>query len=249
VQRIFISYRRADAPGDAGRLADHLYQRFGSDRVFLDIDTIDPGTDFVQALQSSLQQTAAVLVVIGPLWTTLRDAQGTRRLDDANDFVRLEVEAALARAIPVVPVLVQGAAMPRAEELPSSLATFATRQAFVIDHHDFHADSERLCDRLATMMGEGPGRSFLQRWWPAAALLVLLAIGVAGYQTFRERGTRGELETGVIPVTADPTPSAGLNGSRPPLTDATTATAATPPITPRETNVTPPVTAQDEAAR
>ena len=114
--RIFISYRREDAAGDAGRLADHLNRRFGRGQVFLDIDTIDPGTDFVRVLQSSLRETAAVLVVIGQRWTSVSYSSGVRRLDDAKDFVRLEVEESLGRDIPVVPVLVQGATMPRAEE-------------------------------------------------------------------------------------------------------------------------------------
>ncbi|HEY6614403.1 MAG TPA: toll/interleukin-1 receptor domain-containing protein, partial [Vicinamibacterales bacterium] len=119
--RIFVSYRREDAAGDAGRLADHLTRRFGRGQVFLDIDTIDPGTDFVRVLQSSLRETAAVLVVIGQRWTSVSNSSGMRRLDDAKDFVRLEVEESLGRDIPVVPVLVQGATMPRAEDLPASM--------------------------------------------------------------------------------------------------------------------------------
>src|SRR5688500_9463232 len=97
--RIFISYRRDDSAGHAGRLADHLHRRFGSARVFLDIDTIQPGADFPTVLRSSLQETVAMLVVIGPSWTSLAGADGVRRLDDPADFVRLEVEAALGRDI------------------------------------------------------------------------------------------------------------------------------------------------------
>ena len=185
--RIFISYRREDAAGDAGRLADHLHRRFGKDQVFLDIDTIDPGRDFVQVLQSSLRETAAVLVVIGPRWTSLVDANGTRRLDHAGDFVRLEVEAALGRNIPVVPVLVQGAKMPRAEELPASLASLVTRQAMSLDHAEFHDDAERLCDRLETVMGGSqsarPGG--VRRWWPAAAIAVVMTASLAAFIVLR----------------------------------------------------------------
>ncbi len=184
--RIFISYRRDDAAGDAGRLADHLNRRFGQNQVFLDIETIDPGTDFVQALHASLQETAAVLVVIGPRWTTARAADGTRRLDDANDFVRLEVEAALSRKVPVVPVLVQGATMPRAEDLPPPLASLATRQAATLDHAEFHDDAERLCQRLATMIGaDTPApASAIRRWWPAAAAAAL-ALGLVVFVVVR----------------------------------------------------------------
>ena len=184
--RIFVSYRREDASGDAGRLADHLHRRFGADRVFLDIETIDPGTDFVEVLQASLRQTAAMLVVIGPRWTSLRAADGTRRLDDPGDFVRLEVETALSRSIPVVPVLVQGASMPKKEDLPASLAPLVNRQLAALDHAEFHDDAERLCDRLAAMIeGEPAWRLLLRRWWPAAALVAVLALGLAAYLVLR----------------------------------------------------------------
>ena len=183
-QRIFISYRREDAAGDAGRLADHLYRRFGKERVFVDVDTIDPGTDFVEVLSESLKQTAAVLVVIGARWTSLLDERGMRRLDSPKDFVRLEVEVSLSRKIPVVPVLVQGARMPKAQDLPASLAPLVNRQAVTLDHHEFHDDAERLCDRLATVIGDRTvvqGPSVVGRWWPAAAVVALVAVGIAGY--------------------------------------------------------------------
>jgi tetratricopeptide (TPR) repeat protein len=180
--RIFISYRRDDAAGEAGRLADHLNRRFGRGLVFLDIDTIDPGTDFVRVLQSSLRETAAVLVVIGQRWTSARDSAGGRRLDSAKDFVRLEVEESLGRDIPVVPVLVQGAAMPKPEELPSSMASLTTRQAVTLDHAEFHDDANRLCDHLEKMLGlEKPSPiSALKRWWPAA-IIGVLALGLTVY--------------------------------------------------------------------
>ncbi len=186
--RIFISYRRQDAAGDAGRLADHLYRRFGPDRVFLDIDAIDPGTDFVRVLQSSLGETAAVLVVIGPRWLALTDEHGARRIDDPNDFVRMEVEAALSRGVPVVPVLVQGAAMPRPSDLPAPLSGLVTRQAAALDHSEFHADAERLCDRLARVMGEAPlWRTAVRRAIPAAIVVFLVAAAVGGYYATREQ--------------------------------------------------------------
>ena len=179
--RIFVSYRRNDVAGDAGRLTDHLQRRFGKRRIFLDIDSIDPGIDFVQALDASLRETAAMLVVIGPRWTSLRDADGTRRLDAPDDFVVREVEAALRRGIPVVPVLMQGAALPTAADLPASIAPLATRQTAVIDHSEFHDDVERLCDRLATMVGDDRWA----RWWPAAAIMIALIVGLVAYRTLR----------------------------------------------------------------
>ena len=187
--RIFISYRRDDAAGDAGRLADHVQRRFGADRVFLDIDTIEPGTDFVRVLRGSLEETSAMLVVIGPRWTALCGADGSRRLDDPTDFVRMEVEAALGRDIPVVPVLVQGAPMPQARDLPASLAALATRQALALDHAEFHDDAERLCDRIARVIGEGvqPSPS-ARRWWPVLAGVLVTLLAVVGYYALSPSG-------------------------------------------------------------
>jgi hypothetical protein len=208
---IFISYRRDDAAGDAGRLADHLHRRFGATHVFLDIDTIDPGIDFEKVLRASLEQTAAMLVVIGPRWTSLRAADGTRRLDDPNDFVRLEVETALGRSIPVVPVLVQGAALPRKEDLPAPLAPLASRQAAVLDHAEFHDDAERLCDRLGPLIRveDSDYLSLLRRWWPAVAAVAVLALGIAGYGVMHTRD-----DTAASPPTAGATstPSGGAAG-------------------------------------
>ena len=189
--RIFISYRRDDAAGDAGRLADHLNRRFGRGQVFLDIDTIDPGADFVGVLQSSLRETAAVLVVIGQRWTSARDSSGARRLDNAKDFVRLEVEESLSRDIPVVPVLVQGAAMPKPEDLPPSMASLTTRQAVTLDHAEFHDDANRLCDHLEKMIGSEKASSLsaLKRWWPAA-VVGLLSVGLIGYFAMRTLGPK-----------------------------------------------------------
>ena len=205
--RIFISYRRDDAAGDAGRLADHVRRRFGSTRVFLDIDTIEPGTDFVRVLRESLQDTAVMLVVIGPRWTSLRSANGSRRLDDPTDFVRMEVEAALGRDIPVVPVLVQGARVPQKEELPASLAPLSTRQVVSLDHAEFNDDAERLCDRIAKAIdGNGSLRPTLaRRWWPAVAALAALTLGLAGYYTLstNERAPAEALNTaGEIPASS-----------------------------------------------
>jgi TIR domain-containing protein len=190
--RIFISYRRDDAASDAGRLADHLSRRFGKDRIFLDVDTIQPGADFVQVLHTSLEQTAAVLVVIGPRWLSGAAPGGARRLDTPGDFVRLEVEAALGRTVPVVPVLVQGARMPRVEDLPPSLAALVTRQAVTLDYDEFHDDAERLCDRLAAEIGfTAPRRwSAVRRWWPVAALAAVVAIGLPYYAFTRDAAGR-----------------------------------------------------------
>ncbi len=181
--RIFISYRRDDAAGDAGRLSDHLLRRFGSASVFLDIEAIAPGVDFVETLQESLKQTGAMLVIIGRRWI----GDGSR-LNDPADFVRLELETALARGIPILPVLVQGATMPQAADLPDSLAAFARRQAVNLDHAEFRDDADRICDHVARILGE-PTDARVPFWRTrravvaGVALIALMLVGFAVYRT------------------------------------------------------------------
>src|SRR5262245_54500109 len=117
----FISYRREDAAGYAGRLRESLERRLGAARVFRDVDTIQPGQDFVKAIEARLADCKVMLVIIGREWLDARNAAGARRLDDPFDFVRLEVAAGLARVdVLVVPVLVEEAPMPTAAQLPDN---------------------------------------------------------------------------------------------------------------------------------
>lgn len=141
---IGISYRRDDAAAHASRLYDRLSQRFGFDRVFMDIEAILPGEDFVQAIRRRIDEAAAWLVVIGPNWAQSENSRGERRLDDPDDFVRIEVASALERGIPVIPVLVAGAAMPRSEELPSELQELVRRQVIALDDSGFHQGVDQL---------------------------------------------------------------------------------------------------------
>ena len=125
---IFISYRRADAAGHAGRLADRLRACFGHDAVFRDYEAIACGDDFQQAIDDALRSCAVLIPVIGPNWTTLTDNSGQRRLDDEGDYVRREIAYALAQGVPLLPVLVDGAAIPQTTQLPDQLAELPTRQ-------------------------------------------------------------------------------------------------------------------------
>ena len=180
--RIFISYRRDDAAGEAGRLSDHLLRRFGPANVFLDIEAIAPGVDFVEALHESLKQTGAMLVIIGRRW--IGDG---RRLNDPADFVRLELETALARGIPILPVLVQGATMPQAADLPDSLAAFATRQAVSLDHAEFHDDADRICDHVARILGIATDTR-VPFWRTRRAVVAgvgLMALMLVGFAAYR----------------------------------------------------------------
>jgi flagellar biosynthesis/type III secretory pathway M-ring protein FliF/YscJ len=119
---VFISYRRDESAGYAGRIADSFTEQFGEDRVFRDIDSIEPGLDFAEAIESAVGSSDVLIAVIGRNWLTATDPAGRKRLEDANDYVRLEIDAALQRNIRVIPLLVQGGSMPSADELPDDLA-------------------------------------------------------------------------------------------------------------------------------
>jgi hypothetical protein len=146
--QIFLSYRREDSRGVAGRLYDRLEHHFGHDRVFMDVDAIEPGIDFVKAIEDAVSTTDIFLVVIGPTWLTTTDNTGNRRLDNPEDFVRLEVGGALKRNLRVVPVLVDGAVMPRSIDLPDDLKALTRRNAIEISHTRFSMDAERLIRAL-----------------------------------------------------------------------------------------------------
>ncbi len=140
---VFISYRRQDSQGFAGRLADDLTDQLGDEQIFRD-DEIPEGEDFTEILGSALDTCRALIVVIGRDWLDTRDAAGERRLNQPDDWVRLEIEAALARDVWVLPVLVSGAAMPRPDELPPSLVALTNVQAFNLSDRRWDYDIERL---------------------------------------------------------------------------------------------------------
>lgn len=152
---IFINYRREDSAGHSGRLFDALSSHFAG-RLFMDVDTLEPGVDFVEAIERAVGSCEALIVVIGREWLTVTDKAGRRRLDDPGDFVRLEVESALARRIRVIPVLVQDAPMPGAEELPASLARLARRNAIELSDARWAYDTDRLAQVIREILEESP---------------------------------------------------------------------------------------------
>ena len=132
--RIFLSYRRQDAAWPARELYDILVAEFGADRIFKDVDDIEPGDDFVDRIQSAVGACDVLLALIGPMWLSVTDDSGRRRLDDPEDFVRLEVETALSRPdVRVIPILIDRAPMPRPSELPPGLRALTRRQAVEIN--------------------------------------------------------------------------------------------------------------------
>lgn len=152
--KLFINYRREDTAPYAGRLYDRLVAHFGEDQVFMDIDQIEPGEDFVEVINSKVGVCDIAIISIGPNWLSVTDAAGQRRLDDSEDLVRLEILAALERKIRVIPVLVGGARMPRKQDLPEALAPLSRRNAVELSEIRFHADVGRLIEAI-----EKPPRS------------------------------------------------------------------------------------------
>jgi hypothetical protein len=148
---IFISYRRDDSSGHTGRLFDALSNRFGSESVFRDIEDLEPGIDFVEALDKALDKCDVLLLIIGRSWSTIEGPRG-RRLDQPEDFVRMEVAKALERNVRLVPVLVDGATMPGAEELPENLRLLARRNAIELSDTRWDYDIGRLGDTLAKVL-------------------------------------------------------------------------------------------------
>jgi len=146
--RIFICYRREDAAGHAGWLYQTLSARLGAGRLFMDIDAIEPGADFVRVVQQAIDSCDVVIALIGPTWATVIDRAGRRRLDDPADFVRMELETALARGVRVVPVLVGGARMPSAADLPETLRDLAHINAMELSDQRWAFDTGHFADRL-----------------------------------------------------------------------------------------------------
>ena len=153
LQTIFISYRRDDSEGEAGRLSDDLAQTFREESVFMDVNAIQPGRDFRKAIDESIHKCSVLLAVVGRDWLESKNASGQRRLDDETDFVRLEIASALKLDIPVVPVLVRGARMPSADQLPADLRELAYRNAVELTHARWKSDVRVLIQALRPYMG------------------------------------------------------------------------------------------------
>jgi hypothetical protein len=145
---VFINYRREDTAPWAGRLYERLTHDFKKRQLFMDVNSMEPGVDFVKTLDAQVASCDAFICIIGRSWLDAKNAQGVRRLDDPHDFVRIELESALKRDIRVIPVLVDGALMPRADELPEALAPLARRHAVELTHARFGSDVEGLADTL-----------------------------------------------------------------------------------------------------
>jgi len=207
--KILISYRREDSSGHAGRLYDRFLERFGRDQVFMDVDTIRPGEDFIDAIERAVTSSEFVVVLIGRQWLTASAADGSRRLDDPKDVVGIEIATALQRGIRVIPVLVQGASMPGAKELPKPLASLARRNAITISDVHFQRDFRVLLDVLETSGKGAPDKhaagsrvTSSRRIWSILVAAVLMA-GAGGLLVHYF----SRLESPKSAVLAEPTPA------------------------------------------
>lgn len=176
--QVFISYRRDDTAGYARALHDALALALGAQRVFIDVDDIDAGQAFDQAIAQAVGGARVLLVLIGPRWLAPH-AGGAPRLLADDDFVRQEVAAGLAHGLQVIPLLLDGAAMPDESQLPAALKPLARRQALVLDARRFAADTERLVGVLRqTLCDVAPATP--RRHWLAGAAAAALALAGAG---------------------------------------------------------------------
>ena len=173
--QVFISYRRDDTAGYARAIYDELAQHFGADRVFIDVDDIHAGQPFSEVIARAVGASAALLVLMGRRWRGERES-GPPRIDDAGDFPRREVSAGLASGIPVIPVLLDGALLPDAAQLPVELHPLLERNALTVDNTRFAADIARLVAAVSLALGETeappPRRRTALRWGLAGTMLV-----------------------------------------------------------------------------
>jgi hypothetical protein len=224
MQGIFISYRRQDSQSAAGRLADSLKEQLPEAAVFRDVETIEAGADFVNAINAALESCGVLLAVIGPRWISIQDDAGKRRLEDPNDYTRLELATALGRTdVRVIPVLVDGAVMPDPEALPADLKPLARRNALELTDKRWDYDVSQLVVTLRHALGLAPRISTPRAWrWPAAALAVLL-VAVVSFLVWH--GRKSDAPSATPPVAA-PIPAGQVAGA--PASPATGAQA--PPL-------------------
>jgi hypothetical protein len=232
---IFISYRRDDSAGHAGRLFDRLRDQLGAEHVFMDVTDLRPGQDFALELERAVAKANCLLAVIGPRWLNAADGSGRRRIDDPEDFVRREVGSALSAGATVIPVLVHGATMPRTDELPEALKSLGRRQAIVLNDQRWDSDLLELVQFLA---GDGNAVAAARviepaaarpatgrgRWIGAVALVALALVVGAAWMAFNASYRAGQiaetrLDTAAQSATADAPTGAVAGATQPAKTE------------------------------
>jgi hypothetical protein len=200
MNKIFISYRRDDSGDSTGRIFDRLKAYYGIDRLIRDVDSIPPGSDFRKYLAGEVNRCQVLIAVIGKQWQDIKDAAGKPRLEDPNDLVRIEIETALQRNIPIIPVIVGGASFPEAKKLPAAIRGVVDRNGvFVRPDPDFHHDCDRLIaslDNLLKGADKEHAKPSRRNLWVALAavgvLAILLIVGAMGLVAFILHGRGGQ---------------------------------------------------------
>lgn len=195
---IFLSYRRADSSGHAGRIADDLNRRLGGRLVFHDVDSISAGADYERVLKRAIAQARVCLVLIGDTWLAETLSDGSRRLDNPDDPVRREVELALAEPdLLVLPVLVEGAKMPTAEQLPASLRRLAQLQAVELSDTRWDYDMTRLAGVIREAGVESPAMARLPRWLVPLIVATLVGAVAAALYCWQQSSVAVDRFTGL----------------------------------------------------
>ena len=190
--KLFISYRRADSQHAVDRLYEALRKHLPKKDIFIDVDNIPKGVDFADHLSRHVSQCETLLAIVGPQWLNLADETGRRRLDSPDDFVRIEIAAALKRNIPVVPVLLDGTPMPRADQLPEDLKGFERRNAAFLSRDSFRGDMDKLIEDLGL-------KPKLAWQVPTIGAGIALAVGLGAL-----------FATGIVPLPSADTPGRSL---------------------------------------
>jgi len=188
MQGIFISYRRQDSQSAAGRLADDIKEDVPGVVVFRDVETIEPGVDFSDAINRALQSCGVLLAVIGPRWLSVMDDAGRRRLDNPDDYTRIEIATALKRSdVRVIPILVEGATMPESKDLPDNLQALARRNALELTDGRWRYDISRLADTVSQALGvpAKPPATRNRQWIGFGAAALVLVATAMGYMSWR----------------------------------------------------------------
>jgi hypothetical protein len=251
--KVFLSYRRDDTAGHAGRLFDQINNHFGDRvRIFMDVDSIAPGEDFVNVIENAVGACEILIVVIGRNWLTATDQTGKRRLDNPEDFIRLEIATALNRNIRVIPVIVQDAAMPHRDQLPEALASLSRRNAIEVSDERWKYDVDRLIKVIEEVLGKQtriePGKRQVfedhshgntihrpSNRWPilAVTLGALLVLSVAIWLLYPlVRGGNSNIATSESSPTPVATPTRSGVTDRPSPTANHSATSSPSPTLP-----------------
>jgi hypothetical protein len=191
---IFISYRRDDSAGYTRAIYDQLAKRFTKERIFMDVDAIEPGLPFDEVINQAVGRCEIMLAMIGKRWMEQQPGVGPR-VNDEKDFVRLEIAAALSRNVRVIPVLLDGAGMPTEELLPEPLRALARRNAIEISNSRFNSDVDRLVEVVSKVLGESnvpPSRSHrtMQYWLLGVFIAVALFSSIAYFNSSTKNGSQ-----------------------------------------------------------